>query len=254
MTGPLSDRHLDEIEGFLDVWDAAPVHRTRYRDVISSQKSGDLEGGRKLRATTLRGLLAEIRRLREQRDHLVSGFDKLGDRMGEFAQAAQGERGRYAAENQRLREEADRLRAAWESAWAERNEARGLLHRFVDHEDDPCRFDHHGDCQEHGSSGPCQVAEARRLLGLDGAEGGAHGPAGGPSGPAATDETPDTGSGPQRPAPSLLFADEDDAVHHRSGGRAACGAPSDRVAGCVASVTCRDCHDVFRAPDTGSTK
>ena len=180
-TEPPADAHLDEILAHVpncrygcDACDAAPA------------------------------LIAEIRRLREQRDHLVSGFDKLGDRMGEFAQAAQGERGRYAAENQRLREEADRLRAAWESAWAERNEARGLLHRFVDHEDDPCRFDHHGDCQEHGSSGPCQVAEARRLLGLDRAEGGAHGPAGGPSGPSATDETPDTPSAPQQAARQAL--------------------------------------------------
>ena len=112
----------------------------------------------------------ELARLTEQRDHLVSAFDKLSDQMGELVQAAQGERGRYVAENQRLREEADRLRAAWESAWAQRNETRDLLHRFAGHEDTPCRFDHHGDRQEHGSSGPCPVAQARRVLGLDGAE------------------------------------------------------------------------------------
>lgn len=49
--------------------------------------------------------LDEIRRLRQQRDHLVSAFDKLSDQMGELVQAAQGERGRYVAENQRLRAE-----------------------------------------------------------------------------------------------------------------------------------------------------
>lgn len=124
MSGPLSDQRLGEIEEFLDVWDAAPAHRTRYRDVISSQKSG--EDGRKLRTSTLRAVLAEVRRLRgergdltekldaatktavrlaEQRDHLTSAFDKLGDQMGELVQAARSERERYTAENQRLRAE-----------------------------------------------------------------------------------------------------------------------------------------------------
>ena len=105
MTGPLSDQQLNEIEEFLDVWDAAPAHRTRYRDVISSQKSG--EDGHKLRASTLPALLAEIRRLRGERDHLTSAFDKLGDQMGELVQAARSERERYTAENQRLRAELD---------------------------------------------------------------------------------------------------------------------------------------------------
>ena len=66
MTAPLTDQRLAEVEEFLDVWDAAPVHRARYRDVISSQKSG--EDGRKLRASTLRELLAEVRRLRALAD------------------------------------------------------------------------------------------------------------------------------------------------------------------------------------------
>lgn len=105
MTGPLSDQQLDEIKEFLDVWDAAPAHRTGYRDVISSQKSG--EDGRKLRATTLRRLLAEVRRLHGERDHLVSAFDKLGDQMGELVQAARSERDRYTAENRQLRAELD---------------------------------------------------------------------------------------------------------------------------------------------------
>lgn len=46
--------------------------------------------------------------------------------------------------------------------------ARELLRRFVEHEDQPCRFDHHGYCQEHGTDEPpCAVRVARQLLGLD---------------------------------------------------------------------------------------
>lgn len=45
-----------------------------------------------------------------------------------------------------------------------------LLRGFVEHEDQPCQFDHHGCCQEHGwfgEPGECGVREARQLLGLD---------------------------------------------------------------------------------------
>lgn len=51
-----ADSYAREVAEFLDVWDAAPAHRTGYRDAISSQKTG--EDGRKLRASALRGLLA----------------------------------------------------------------------------------------------------------------------------------------------------------------------------------------------------
>jgi len=45
---------------------------------------------------------------------------------------------------------------------------RELLYDFVHVEDTPCRYDHHGACQEHGwTEGPCGVAEARHLLRLD---------------------------------------------------------------------------------------
>lgn len=43
-----------------------------------------------------------------------------------------------------------------------------LLHRFVDHETDPCRLDHHGYCQEHPGCheiNDCPVAKGRALLG-----------------------------------------------------------------------------------------
>ena len=45
-------------------------------------------------------------------------------------------------------------------------EAATLLGHFVDHEDQPCRLDHHGACQEHGGSSlrPCDVAAGRELL------------------------------------------------------------------------------------------
>jgi len=33
--------------------------------------------------------------------------------------------------------------------------------------DEPCHFDHHGTCQEHGSQPPCIVAEALALLATD---------------------------------------------------------------------------------------
>ncbi|NUQ98323.1 MAG: hypothetical protein HOY79_17825 [Streptomyces sp.] len=45
-------------------------------------------------------------------------------------------------------------------------EATTLLGHFVDHEDQPCRLDHHGGCQEHRGSSlrPCDVAAGRELL------------------------------------------------------------------------------------------
>lgn len=42
---------------------------------------------------------------------------------------------------------------------------RSLLRAFVDEE--PCRLDHHGNCQAHNLSNPCDVARARVLLGLE---------------------------------------------------------------------------------------
>ena len=41
-----------------------------------------------------------------------------------------------------------------------------LLHRFSDHEDQSCSFDHHGTCQEHNSGPPCAIAESRAFLAL----------------------------------------------------------------------------------------
>lgn len=83
-------------------------------------------------------LLAEIRRLREAHASLAVAFDGVC-----------GERDQARAEEQR---------------------ARGLLERGVD--DDPCDVDQHGLCQAHWlSPAPCRNAEARRLLGLDAADG-----------------------------------------------------------------------------------
>lgn len=48
---------------------------------------------------------------------------------------------------------------------------RAALTYHVASETDPCRWDHNGNCQNHGSfnyDSTCQVAEHRALLGLDG--------------------------------------------------------------------------------------
>jgi hypothetical protein len=39
----------------------------------------------------------------------------------------------------------------------------------VEGEDGPCRLDHHGYCQDHGSfeEGECMIRQHRRLLGLE---------------------------------------------------------------------------------------
>jgi hypothetical protein len=49
-------------------------------------------------------------------------------------------------------------------------ELAATLYEFVEGEGDPCRFDHHGYCQEHGyfgEPGDCHVRRGRELLGLD---------------------------------------------------------------------------------------
>lgn len=68
-----------------------------------------------------------------------------------------------------------------QSIWLEREldqearkvlpEYKKLLEELVGHENRPCHFDHHGDCQEHvtasGEAGYCTTRAARELLGLD---------------------------------------------------------------------------------------
>jgi len=51
-------------------------------------------------------------------------------------------------------------------------ELRKILFHFVANEIDPCRFDHHGYCQEHGwfNDSECMVSVARRALGLQAGE------------------------------------------------------------------------------------
>jgi|GEM_PF-4761796 len=133
MTAPLADARLAEVEEFLDVWDAAPVHRARYRDVISSQKSGDPEGGRKLRATTLRDLLAEVRRLRAERNEIARA---LADRTDE-RDATEAERARLAEvlgalDARRAAEQVamEDLQAAYERLGDEASRIAGMGQRF----------------------------------------------------------------------------------------------------------------------------
>lgn len=39
-----------------------------------------------------------------------------------------------------------------------------LLREFIEHNPDPCSYDHHGYCQEHGGDAPCHVERATELL------------------------------------------------------------------------------------------
>lgn len=41
-------------------------------------------------------------------------------------------------------------------------ELEAALRSLID--DEPCWYDHHGYCQAHGLSSPCEMAEARKLL------------------------------------------------------------------------------------------
>lgn len=38
------------------------------------------------------------------------------------------------------------------------------LEALLEMQDEPCRFDHHGNCQAHYVEKPCRVAEARAAL------------------------------------------------------------------------------------------
>jgi hypothetical protein len=41
---------------------------------------------------------------------------------------------------------------------------RQLLQDFADLHSAPCRYDHHGNCQEHYLGKPCIIADAREVL------------------------------------------------------------------------------------------
>ncbi len=49
-------------------------------------------------------------------------------------------------------------------AAADQSAMLNVLGRLVDHQDDPCVPNHHGDCETHLSSRPCAVKEGRELL------------------------------------------------------------------------------------------
>lgn len=113
MTAPLSDERLAEIL----------VHAPNCRYGCVACESAP-------------GLVAEIRRLRTERDE---ANEKLAAATRTVAAVAEV-----------------------------RDQALALLDRGVD--DEPCEVDQHGLCQAHWlSSTPCRNAEARRLLGLGGA-------------------------------------------------------------------------------------
>ena len=85
-------------------------------------------------------------------DYGRANCEWLGRAPG-IALALVAERDEARAENGRLRAENERLRV--------------VLAANTAYEDTPCRFDHHGDCQEHlrgDIDGRCAVAVARELL------------------------------------------------------------------------------------------
>lgn len=92
MTGALSDQRLDEIAA-------------RAGNVGCPDCGVRDEELRQLGDVDVPALVEEIRQLREQRDHLVSAFDKLSDQMGELVQTARSERDRLTAEAGQLRAE-----------------------------------------------------------------------------------------------------------------------------------------------------
>ena len=106
-------------------------------------------------------MVAEIRRLRAAQSSLAAAFDGVC-----------GERDQRARETE---DTAEKLRAATRTlvrVAGIRDRALALLERGVD--DEPCDVDQHGLCQAHWlSPAPCRNAEARRLLGLDAADGAA---------------------------------------------------------------------------------
>lgn len=64
---------------------------------------------------------------------------------------------------------ARRRRDAFVEAATERDELRAIVRDLSEHEDQPCQFDHHGYCQEHGwleTDPPCPIPRARAALGL----------------------------------------------------------------------------------------
>jgi hypothetical protein len=100
----------------------------------------------------------------------------VGDRgVGAFIEMARtavpellAEIGRLTRQRNAATASCDRVAARAIYLRADRDQARTHLRRLVDHQDDPCHFDHRGTCQAHsvdGSEpGKCGVVEARQFL------------------------------------------------------------------------------------------
>jgi len=54
-----------------------------------------------------------------------------------------------------------------EELMAEINEFQASIRGLVEHEDEPCWYDHHGYCQAHAIDLPCAIAVGRKLIGLE---------------------------------------------------------------------------------------
>lgn len=123
----------------------------RYRSFCGEAHCGDIERDRdeyQRQNEQLRGELERYRGLDAAAKELLARNVELGTRADNSV-----------ARCEDLEDELERLRA-------QLAEATTLLGHFVDHEDQPCRLDHHGACQEHGGSSlrPCDVAAGREWL------------------------------------------------------------------------------------------
>jgi hypothetical protein len=168
MREPMTDQRLREAQEV--AWSPVyrptadfPEHVYRHdllRDAVSEiERLRGTVGAWRSTLVALHNILAE-HRIMMQIDRDQAGPPKLvTDLMQWLATTVERETHGQRERAEQAEGEAARLRE-------QLAEATTLLGCFVDHEDGPCRFDHHGACQEHSGSGlrRCDVAAGRELL------------------------------------------------------------------------------------------
>lgn len=169
MSEPMSDERLREAREV--AWN--PVYRPSpdfpehvYRHDLFRDTVSEVE---RLRGTTnvwrptavvLHEILAEHRVMMQLADRNQAEPPKLVRNLMQWVATAVERETHWQRERAGQAEtEAERLRKYLA-------EATTLLGHFVNHEDQPCRLDHHGACQERGASSlrRCDVAAGRELL------------------------------------------------------------------------------------------
>ena len=95
-----------------------------------------------------------------------AGSDFATPRTADLAQLL--ERDAYAEQTRlQLAEKCATYRSQRDTFHTDLANATGILRRLVEHDTDPCDFDHDGLCQTHSlHSQPCPVASARRFINL----------------------------------------------------------------------------------------